>query len=285
MSTAAVFVVGQCSGYNARIRKKIRGNCVDLTEADIAYFKRGDYENPRFWERFGERPSFRGASVLDVGCGHGSLCVHIANAGAARVVGVDTNPYLIAFANENLRLNYPELVGKVDFVNTALEHYPASSLFDYVVSKNTFEHITNMKAVIAQIAERLRPGGRLYAGFSGLYYSPFGFHGAPVLAMDMPPIPWWHLVLGKAALVRRANARQIAISDVRELELSAMTPEDYRRVFTESGLDCVKILYNRQRDKTLLASAAMGVFSALRGIPFLEPYFTVSMYCILRKPA
>lgn len=258
---------------------------MDLAEADIAYFKRGDYENPRFWERFGERPAFSGAAVLDVGCGHGSLCVYIAQAGAARVVGVDTNARLIAFANENLRRSYPELVGTLDFVNTALEDYPPDAQFDYVVSKNTFEHIVNVETVLAHIAKRLRPGGRLYAGFSGLYYSPFGFHGAPVLALEMPPIPWWHLVLGKDALVRRANERQIQISDVRELELSAMTPADYRRAFAASGLDCVKLLYNRQRDKTPLAAAAMKVFSALRSIPVLEPCFTVSMYCILQKPA
>ena len=256
-----------------------------LTAADLAYFQHGDYENPRFWERFGEKPPFEGASVLDVGCGHGSLCLHIAQSGAAQVVGVDTNARLIEFANENLRRNYPDLLDRVVFLNIALEDYPAAAPFDYIVSKNTFEHITNMAVVMAQIAERLRPGGRLYSGFSGLYYSPFGFHGAPVLAVGLPAIPWWHLVLGEAALVRRANARQIGIDDVRELELSALTPEEYRRIFAASGLECVKLLYNRQRDKTLLAAAAMKVFSALRSVPFLEPYFTVSMYCILQKPA
>ena len=86
-----------------------------LEPRDVAYFQRGARENPRFWSRLGGQPDLAGKKVLDLGCGHGSLCIDMAKAGAARVVGVDLNERLIRFAQQNLHQNYPELADCVEF--------------------------------------------------------------------------------------------------------------------------------------------------------------------------
>jgi 2-polyprenyl-3-methyl-5-hydroxy-6-metoxy-1,4-benzoquinol methylase len=62
---------------------------VEIRQADVDHLKRGEYENPRFWSRFGQVPDFRGAVILDVGSGWGSLCVDMALAGVKRVVGLE----------------------------------------------------------------------------------------------------------------------------------------------------------------------------------------------------
>lgn len=130
-----------------------------LNPADVEYFGRGKWENPRFWNRLGGQPDLRGKKVLDLGCGHGSLCVDMAKAGAARVVGIDLNPRLIEFAKRNLEINYPELLGRVEFYLVDIAEFPEYE-FDLMTSKDTFEHVMDLPKVLAAMRERLKPGGR-----------------------------------------------------------------------------------------------------------------------------
>ena len=83
---------------------------MELLQEDIEYFHFGDKENPDFWTRFGGKPNFEGKTALDLGCGHGSLCVDIALSGASKVVGLDLDEDRINFANAYTRLHYPQLV-------------------------------------------------------------------------------------------------------------------------------------------------------------------------------
>jgi len=43
----------------------------DFTSSDIKHFQRGKFENPRFWSRLNEIPSFEGAAILEIGSGMG----------------------------------------------------------------------------------------------------------------------------------------------------------------------------------------------------------------------
>jgi 2-polyprenyl-3-methyl-5-hydroxy-6-metoxy-1,4-benzoquinol methylase len=74
-----------------------------LNQADIDYFNRGIIENPRFWSRFPGIYSFKNMRILDLGCGHGSMCIFLAKAGAKNVIGIDLDGERISFAKENLR--------------------------------------------------------------------------------------------------------------------------------------------------------------------------------------
>lgn len=51
-----------------------------------------------FLSRLGGRPDFHKKILLDIGFGHGSLCVDAAIRGAKCVVGIDTDPERIDFA-------------------------------------------------------------------------------------------------------------------------------------------------------------------------------------------
>ena len=124
-----------------------------MKQEDIDYFKRGKQENPQFWERLGGEPILEGRTVLDVGCGHGSLCIDMALSGAKKVIGLDINKALIDFARKNLYANYPALTGKVHFECLDLAQYQHES-FDLIVSKDSFEHIINLDRELVEMKKR-----------------------------------------------------------------------------------------------------------------------------------
>lgn len=246
---------------------------MELSAADLQYFQRGERGNPKFWSRFGGRPPLAGKRVLDVGCGHGSLCVDTAKAGAAQVVGLDLNAKLIDFAQANVQQNYPELTSTLSFHHLNLSDYPLES-FDIIVSKDSFEHIIDLAGMLAEMGKRLVPGGRVYAGFGPLYNSPFGDHG-----MAYSRIPWAHVFLGKKRFAERVNRRWThEVNSIYDLGLNGLSFADYRRIFHDSDLD---IVYFETNCSTKTISK---VFSVLRKAPFLTEYCTHNIYCILERP-
>jgi SAM-dependent methyltransferase len=246
---------------------------MELRSHDLAYFEMGAAENARFWRRFpGGMPVIQGQSVLDLGCGHGRLCVELAEAGAAQVLGLDINQQLIDFAAFNLQQNFPELRGVVGFTSSGLASMKAGS-FDLVVSKDSFEHVIDLDGVLQEIARCLRPGGRLYAGFGPLWNSPFGGH-----RRTPARIPWGHLRFTEAQIVAAHNRRyKRQVVSLHDLDLNGLSLADYRRIFASSELHIVHFRINAS-DKPVSR-----LFSLAARIPGLEEYFSHNIYCILEK--
>lgn len=248
---------------------------MELSQVDLDYFARGSRSNPRFWSRFGGAPDFSGKRVLDVGCGHGSLCLDMARAGAREVVGLDLNARLIEFAQVYLEQRHPELVNRVAFHCLDLSQ-SALDGFDFIVSKDTFEHILDLQGMLAEMACRLAPGGRVYAGFGPLYRSPFGDHDAVRLGMRLP---WAHVLMGERRVITHVNRRRRQpIHSIQELGLNQLRLVDYQRLFRESGLHIVSFQMNR--------SEQLGgrLLAGLSRLPVLSEYVTFNVYCILEKP-
>lgn len=257
---------------------------MEIRQADIDHFKRGEYENPRFWSRFGQVPDFRGATVLDVGSGWGSLCVDIALAGAKRVVGLDIKSELVDFAREYLRQNYPQLVGIVEFEDVDLRDY-SEGIFDFVISKDSFEHIIELDRMLGEMRKRLEPGGKIYAGFGPLYTSPYGDHDRRreilrrwgVWGRLFALLPWGHLFLESILIDVSNRYREKKVSSMYDLGLNKMSVSDYRRVFHESGLSLTDLRLNQSRG---IRSKALSV---LARIPVLEDYCAHNVYAILKS--
>jgi SAM-dependent methyltransferase len=100
-------------------------------------------------------------SVLDVGTGRGRFGVHFAERGC-RVVGIDLNPDMIGAARETadrrgVADRFEVLEGRADDLSLLGERR-----FDVVLCMELFDHLPDLGAALAEMAGRLRPGGRLW---------------------------------------------------------------------------------------------------------------------------
>ena len=108
-----------------------------------------------------ERAGIRdGMAVLDLGCGWGSLSLHVAaRFPACRVLGVSNSKpqreFILARAAQRGLAN-------VAVVTADVNHFEAPQRFDRVVSIEMFEHVRNHEALLARIAGWLEPEGRLF---------------------------------------------------------------------------------------------------------------------------
>jgi SAM-dependent methyltransferase len=230
--------------------------------AHVAYFATQQHSsNAEFWHRFGAIPAVSGKRVLDLGCGHGALSVELAKLGAS-VLGVDLDEARIDWAKRNAG-------DLADFACVDVANI--EGMFDFIVSKDTFEHIADMEAMLSALRQLLASGGQIWAGFSPLYNSPWGDHGRAGVR-----IPWGHVLLPSRvvyALASRHQGRTVRSLD--DLELNGITPRAFRRWVECSGLQFESVRYN-QSEKKLLR-----LLDLLRNVPMLESLATVSIYSVL----
>ncbi len=101
-----------------------------------------------------------GSSVLDLGCGTGTLAQMCAERGA-RVTGVDANSGMLSMAAKNSP--------SANFMNSSLchldEHFEDES-FDFILSTLAFSELTRAERihVLKQIKRLLKKGGRIFIG-------------------------------------------------------------------------------------------------------------------------
>lgn len=116
---------------------------------------------------------------LDFGCGVGYGTEILARSGAATVAGVDIAAEVIAQANSR------EHPANATF-HTSLGAAAASRAgdFDFAVMFEVIEHLSDPQAVLADLADRLKPGALLIVSAP----NKLRFTGAPV-----PLANEWHL--------------------------------------------------------------------------------------------
>jgi SAM-dependent methyltransferase len=96
-----------------------------------------------------------GPSVLDVGCGYGSLCAFLSAAGM-KVHGIDSDVESISVA----KTLFPDLTVE----NTTLEKYSGSMKYNTIVLKDVFHHLcaeSEIGIAVAHITGLLVDHGRL----------------------------------------------------------------------------------------------------------------------------
>jgi SAM-dependent methyltransferase len=108
-----------------------------------------------------------GRTVLDYGCGDGTLGLHLAGTGAASVTGIDISPAAIGFAQARARLFCPD--ANVEFMTADVHStgLPAGS-FDVVAGKFVLHHL-DFAVAVEEVYRLLAPGGRaVFVETSGL---------------------------------------------------------------------------------------------------------------------
>ncbi|QHG15615.1 class I SAM-dependent methyltransferase [Nostoc sp. ATCC 53789] len=250
-------------------------------EFSLKYFEAQVTKSDMYWRRFGGRPDFSGKVVLEIGCGYGALCIDAAISGARRVIGLDLISSRIEFARNIVAERYSEIADRIEFHHLDIDNLTTlDGQVDFVISKDTFEHIMGIERVLLSIKRVLRQGGLLITGFSPLYYSPFGDHGYHAIGKRIR-LPWAHLIIGDERVVAAYNKYHPGIEchSIYDLGLNKLKRRDFLKSFDQSGFVIVSETTNAFEG----ASKLMPLFRFLSKIPGLEDYTTVNMYVMARK--
>jgi SAM-dependent methyltransferase len=97
-----------------------------------------------------------GESILDVGCGEGTLAIEIERRGA-KVIGVDMSPQMVAEAKNS---GIEAYVGSVTDL-------PYEEAFDAVFSNATLHWVKDARCAVQNIAKALKSSGRFVCEFGG----------------------------------------------------------------------------------------------------------------------
>lgn len=229
-----------------------------------------------FVSRFGGQLTFAGKTVLDIGCGMGSMAAEAARQGATAVVGIDLE---VKMAEEQVQRRFADVADRIELVTTAgdLEEI-AGRRFDLVISKDAFEHYPDPESFVPRMTRFVAPGGELAIGFSPLWKSPQGGH-----IYYMTKVPWAHLIFPEETIMaerKRFRPEEDATSfeEVRG-GLNKMTYARFRGLMAATGFQPVYLETN------VGDSRKVQVMRELAKVRPLREYFTQSVYSIWRNPA
>ena len=244
-----------------------------LRREALDHYARSRASDNALWTRLGGKPDVRGKVVLDIGCGWGGLCIDLAESGAKKVIGVDLTANRIEFCRENLITHYSHLESVIEFHCCALAELELEDDVDLVVSKDTFEHVQDLRQLLLDICRVLKHNGMLMSGFGPLYYSYYGDHKATGALL-----PWFHLLIPEHILINRINKKRgLSLTCIKDLGLNQLKLKEYLELFEQTPLELVFLKTNGSE------RLASKVFRLLAKIPFLTELFTQSIYIKMRK--
>jgi SAM-dependent methyltransferase len=157
------------------------------------YFRYQYESSRRMATRFMSGLRFHG-TVLDIGCGLGGRIPYWLEQGADRVIGIDINEAELRCGATLLANEVPECAGRAVF--TRPNDLPNEAIADVAVLCDTFEHLTNPAALLAQSARWLQPCGVMWIGSIG-----WGHYAASHCLRHIP-IPWCQLLFSESAIIR-----------------------------------------------------------------------------------
>ena len=142
-------------------------------------------------------------NVLEIGCGHGGICVYAAMVGSAKTIGIDLSDSALAaavklksFVEKETRLNLP-----LEFKKMKAEEleFPNETL-DVIIADNVFEHVNNIHEVMKECARVLKPSGKVVIPNFPSFKSKFGPHVKYGIKL-----PWVHIFFKEKTIVQQMH--------------------------------------------------------------------------------
>tara|TARA_B100000700_G_C14852639_1_gene764705 strand:+ start:228 stop:971 length:744 start_codon:yes stop_codon:yes gene_type:complete len=237
-----------------------------------------DYQDQKksienFFPRFPSKPDFKGKTILEFGCGRGAFSIDLAKENPKKIVGIDTKKEYIEFAKKSLEKNFSQYSNKVSYVCDDINSWKTELKFDYIVTKEAFEHTIELKKVLNSMYNLLNPNGSIYAGFGPLYNFFNGDHG-----LTKAFLPWFHLILPESFLLSKLNkTREKKINSIEDLGLNKYSLKEYKDFFYNSKFHIDFFKTNCTSNKLAIP------FKILSKINFLEEYCTFNIFTVLQK--
>ena len=239
-------------------------------------------ELQHFWKRIPKPPIFKEMNILDFGSGLGCLTLELAARGASKVTGIEIEEEFSKYAEYNLHKNHEKYKNIIHYTTDPLETLPDCS-FDVIISKDVFEHVSNLPKLFPVLINKLKPYGTMLLGFGPLWYSPFGDHGIAKKIVNFS-FPWGHLILGNNRIISHVNNERksnglATITSLQEAGMNGMKASEYEDLIYNSGL---KVDYYTVNKSNNLLGKVLG--SNLIGVhKILGKYLIRTIYCRLIK--
>lgn len=165
-----------------------------------------------------------GRTVVDFGCGEGHEAVDLASRGAAKVIGVDIRESALQTARD--------VATRAGVENTCVFTTRCAEVADRIISLDSFEHFENPALILEEMANLLKPDGKVLISFGPTWYHPSGGHLFSVF-------PWAHLLFSERALIKwRNDIRSDGATRFGEVEggLNQMTIGRFEELVAASSL-------------------------------------------------
>tara|TARA_Y100000590_G_C15435604_1_gene906902 strand:- start:97 stop:834 length:738 start_codon:yes stop_codon:yes gene_type:complete len=226
-----------------------------------------------FFPRFPNKPNFQGKTILEFGCGRGAFSIDLAKENPKKIIGIDTNRGHIDFAKDSLEKNFKKYSDKVTFVCDDINTWKTKLKFDYIITKEVFEHTMDLQKVLNSMYDLLNTNGVIYTGFGPLYNFFNGDHG-----LTKAYFPWFHLILPESFLLKRINKnKEKKINSIKELGLNKHSLKEYKNFFYNSKFEINFFKTNCTSNKLAIP------FKILSKINFLQEYCTFNIFAVLQK--
>ena len=217
---------------------------------------------------------------LDIGCGTGDIAIALANAGCAKVSGIDFVPRMIDKATRDAKTLW--LDDRVNFICADIHHWKPPHQYDVILSHEALEHISNPQAFLEQVAHMMAPEGILILAFGPLFHSPFGDHMG---GFFRAPIPWRGVIFSQRAVLRlrkecfRSTDQAARYEDISG-GLNLMRYSEFLNYVNMTGWEFTFLCVNPQLKRL---PPLYHLSSVLIQIPLIRDYFASSIYAILRR--